>query len=549
MSKKDHKKSAHADLTFRVTTVYATSWRFKGKLRSDEGTPDYLGELADSYELYRVQLPRLLPPRVIGERLKTFDIGVQLKPDQLEKIKIVDGVAELFTLPSNQVVLAVTLWLFGEPLNNEMTDTPLSRILEKCIRGEITLGGQLAEEALAKIIDEAPRASEFERDEQDKQDTEDGDNKPVRSLSPERHQLVYATGAGHSLVAERSIHRAILYRDRPPYRPEFVLKERRPRQLNKANGNGGSPPVGVVTPYISLLHGQQKYVDASIFLSTVHAVGTAARFRYIWRQAYEQVLRFREQKQKADSGLQTREDLEELADNLGNLEFDLAFSVEFPLMRVETFQSQLYEAMDLEKQSRALSQMFTQLGGSVRSELTAIEVRERREAESRQRWNSIAAGVLSLVGVPVGFVLAFLGANIAEVQGNPLESMWSEKFAVVYLVASCFAFAPGFVIAFPHLRNYVKRRGDHRPLGWGAAAALLGAAAFAAAVRLWHQPSNALRLVDVVVIAFSGYAVLTGLTLVGVWLWWWRSTRKRKKAEALVRETWEPVDSLVTSDR
>ena len=48
-----------------------------------------------------------------------------------------------------------------------------------------------------------------------------------------------------------------------------------------------------------------------------------------------------------EAGLQTRADLEELADNLGNLGFDLTFSVEFPLIRIETFQTALYEAMDL----------------------------------------------------------------------------------------------------------------------------------------------------------------------------------------------------------
>lgn len=124
--------------------------------------------------------------------------------------------------------------------------------------------------------------------------------------------------------------------------------------------------------------------EASIFLSTVHAVGTAARFRHIWREAYHQVLQCREQKQAMVAGEQTRDNLEILADNLGNLELDLMFSVEFPLLRIETFQSDLYKAMDLGTQANALSQMFDQLGGSLRSEITAIEVREQRRTEAIQ---------------------------------------------------------------------------------------------------------------------------------------------------------------------
>ncbi len=90
----------------------------------------------------------------------------------------------------------------------------------------------------------------------------------------------------------------------------------------------------------------------------MHAVGTSARFRHIWREAYQQALQFREQKQKAVACQQTRGDLEILADNLGNLEFDLTTSVEFPLLRIETFKSDLYDAMDLGNQAKTLSQMF-----------------------------------------------------------------------------------------------------------------------------------------------------------------------------------------------
>jgi hypothetical protein len=52
-------------------------------------------------------------------------------------------------------------------------------------------------------------------------------------------------------------------------------------------------------------HGHLRYVEDSIFLSTVHAVGTASIFRQIWHDAYQQVRQFKERKQSQETGLQT----------------------------------------------------------------------------------------------------------------------------------------------------------------------------------------------------------------------------------------------------
>jgi hypothetical protein len=372
-----------------------------------------------------------------------------------------------------------------------------------------------AEESVAAMVGGPGNNALFERDKLD--------NVPLPSLLPDPHQLVFALG---DTAPAATAWETIIYREEPPSRPEFVLRLRRPEQLN-TNGD-----VGVVTPYVSLFYRQADYVEASVLLSTVHAVGTAARFRYIWRQAYDQVLRFRDQKQRAISGLQTRDDLEELADNLGNLEFDLTFSVEFPLMRVETFQSELYDAMDLDRQARTLSQMFDQIGGSLRSEITAIEVREQREGEARQRWNSVAAGVLSLVGVAVGFVIAFLGINTVEVPDHAL-SMWDGTFKHMYLTAAGFAVIPVYLILFPYLKTYTKRRARTRPtLGFVSAAggALLLAGSIIADVRLTDSRAIFAAIGE----AVGFFFLVLGSTLVCMWAWWQRKldAHERKLAAA-----------------
>jgi hypothetical protein len=496
------------DCTARIVSIHATSWRIKEKPAAEEEIPKWLSSLARTYEQNRVQLPRAVPASALNGNLD--NPAITLVPES-DGVTIAKSEVKLFTLPSNQVVLEVTLWLRGGALNNPTVAAPIAAVLERCVDGAFTINGKPAEQAITEVLDNRL----FERDRLD--------DKPQPSLLPDQHQLVFALG---HVAPREDVWETIIYREKPPSRPEFVLRLRRPEQLNK-NGD-----VGVVTPYTSLFYDQADYVEASVLLSTIHAVGTAARFRYIWRQAYDQVLRFRDQKQRAISGLQTRDDLEELADNLGNLEFDLTFSVEFPLMRVETFQSELYDAMDLDRQARTLSQMFDQIGGSLRSEITAIEVREQRETEARQRWNSVAAGVLSLFGVAVGFVIAYLGINTVEVPDHEL-SMWDGTFKHMYLTAASFAVIPVYLILFPYLKNYTKRRGRHRPT-FGITNAVGGGLVFAGSVVADVKLTDSKAIFAAIGMALGFFFLVVGATLIGMWFWWQRrlNAHERKLAAA-----------------
>ena len=536
-------KSERRSNLVRVVNIYATPWRFNGKLHKDEGAPPDLGGLDQHYELYKEQLPRLLPVRVLGERLADCDVALARA---VANVTVENAKAELYALPSNQVVLAVTMWLANGVLTDERRADPVAEVLEQCIVGDVLLDGDGLAEAVRDLFGQEPAKDCF---------TEETPGGP---LLPERHQLVFVARPDQDqAIPNQRVIDKILYRSTPPYRPEFV-DPRLPKQLNSpteqtpgvddhvnqlmflpwrrqsaadAEAAERTPTMprtlGVVTPYVSLLYGHREYVEASILLSTVHAVGTAARFRHIWREAYEQVLRFREQKQKVVAGQQTRDDLEFLADNLGNLEFDLTFSVEFPLMRIETFQSDLYNAMDLGNQATTLSQMFAQLGGSLRSEITAIEVREGRRAQRRQRWNSIAAGLLSLIGVPVGFVIAFLGVNTTEVP-SPEVSMWDAHYATLYLIASLFALTPVYLIAFPYLQDFALKRDDSRTLWWGLATLVGGGAMFLGAMHIDGHDTKLARILDAIGTAVSLFIALVGLTLVALWVW-------RRVARALAK--------------
>jgi hypothetical protein len=384
----------------------------------------------------------------------------------------------LFALPSDQVVLAVVIGFTSAPLTSRSAATPTSAVLEQCITEKLLIHGQplsayltsLAPAAGLKVPEEP--ASKPGRSRARGSGQHPSQPRPAHQvIEPERHQLVFVPRSSpDEAVPSAEVIDEIVFREEPPYREEFT-RMKRPKQLNqkRPGPNPEDQPsdwtLGVVTPYVTLVYGHMDFVEDSILLSTVHAVGTASRFRQIWREAYRQVRIFRTENQRQDTGQQDRDDLEDLADSLGNLEFDLTFSVEFPLMRIESFHSALYSAMDLPGQAKTLSQMFNQLGGSVKSEITAIDIREKRLEEARQRWNSVAAGILSVIGVSVGFVVAFLGVNASQVSND--KSMFSPHYAWLYFLAGLFALTPLALIMFPYLREWSDGRSDWRDVWYG----------------------------------------------------------------------------------
>jgi hypothetical protein len=529
----------------RVVSIYSTSLRYKGAAPEDLSAKLELGGLTRHYELYKDQLPRLLPFDFLGGPIGSGDIAIA---EAVDGIEVTETDAVLFALPSDQVVLAVTLGFATAPLSDPAGLRSVTRVLEQSIEAAVTIRGRSLTDWVAALPASRPSEDGLSMDAMSDQ---------AEPLLPERHQLVFvARGHDGEAVPTPAVINELLYRDVPPYREEFG-SPKAPEPLNLVELSGqetvlrpsGSPllppdeasnqrliTLGVVTPYVSLLYSHQSYVEDSIFLSTVHAVGTASRFRQIWHEAYQQVRVFREKKQRQATGLQTRADLEELADHLGNLEFDLTFSVEFPLMRIETFHTALYEAMDLSNQAKALSQMFDQLDGSLRSEITAIDVRERRRDDGRQKWNAFAAGVLSLIGVSVGFVIAFLGVNTREVPGGTNQlSMWDSHFAYLYLIAGLFALTPVYLIFFPYLRDWAIPRGQRwLPLGFGIAATGLGAAAFAMTLVEDHHAVRGRAIVlDAIAQSVALFALLIGLSLVGLW------ARARATAARAAREAAE----------
>jgi hypothetical protein len=476
-------KTPAADCSIRVVSIYATRWRHRGPATEDLQLNLRLGRLEDFYAFYKDQLPRPL----LAEQIAVEDVAFR---GGIEGATLISADTTLFALPSNQVVVAVALrFTTSRPA---VDPAPTARVLERCIHAQLLINGRRLPEyvrGLAESKNAFPITEE------------------KAALLPERHQLVFVPRLSEEEEPPSpEVINEIVYREDPPYREEFT-EIQQPGQLNL---DQPQRTLGVVTPYVSLIYGHEGFVEDSIFLSTVHAVGTASRFRQIWHEAYRHVRTFRDEKQKQSAGEQTRAELEELADHLGNLEFDLTFSVEFPLMRIESFHSALYGAMDLPNQAQTLSQMFTQLGGSLKSEITAIDIRERRRDDSRQKWNAVAASILSLIGVPIGFVLAFFGINATQV--NQQQSMLDIHYEKLYIAAGVFAFIPVVFILFPYVRDWFRRRAGWRAFWLGLSFLTAGILATTAAAAQYRNVGATFDIVDAGLAAAGAIAVLAGFT-------------------------------------
>ncbi|MGH3813118.1 MAG: hypothetical protein ACRDUV_11775 [Pseudonocardiaceae bacterium] len=418
-----------------MISIYATRWRWDGEY--DAAQPHLsLGQLDEFYSLFRDQLPQVIhrsshaagsiafAPTADDTTRMGASAPVHSPADAGIEITRVDS--WLFTLPSGQVVSALDFHV-----RSELSDTdpsPIVKLLEECAYARLIVNSCSLENHIETLARQKG-AQEVEID-----------SKP---LPPERHQIVFAEHAAGRLPPTDEMVKVILYRVEPPNRPEF-MEYRKPSGLNEIDRT-----LCAVTPYVSLLYGQQNYVENSVFLTVVQAVGTAARFRQIWHKAHGQVREFRRNGQVEKPGTQRRGGLEFLADDLGNLELDLSFSVDasadlgllIPALRIESFHKELYAAMELRERAETVSRMFIRLDASIRSELTAIEIREQQEQEQKRlRWGA-AVSVLSLPAVPIGFLGAYFGINATEV-----NNQWSifdmHHYRPVYVTAGFLALIP-----------------------------------------------------------------------------------------------------------
>ena len=195
-------------------------------------------------------------------------------------------------------------------------------------------------------------------------------------------------------------------------------------------------------PYVSVICGHPGFIENAVFLSAVQAVAAAAQLRAIRHAAYADVRRFRDLEAAGGTTRDRRRTLEQIADQLGDLELELSYSVEasadlgllVPSLRVESFHNALYESMSLAGKAVTAGRMLQRLGSAIRAELTAIESIERRGDENRRVRYAVAVGFVSAVAIPASLILAFLGINAAQVDSS--RSMFSHHYLGMYLTVT-----------------------------------------------------------------------------------------------------------------
>jgi hypothetical protein len=491
---------ASTDRQIRLAGVYATRWRYrqppKPRNRRDRAiavdtspAPPKISFadtwLADFEVAFSDQLPRL--PKLIAEGQDvTNRFAFRRAPTALT---IAKAEVFLFALPSDQVVASLLLECgYDGSLSDAVVLDELDRLLDDFTEDAFTIMDTPNLVEFLRTM--APVEVENFTDPYEVSRTELGrfgkflvklriGGQPMpdirkKELDPqlsERHEVVFL--AERTPLPESAIER-LLYREKARYQKEFCRREDL-KELAESLEDDRVVRHGIVTTRSSIIHGHAPLLEASVLLSTVQAVGTLARFRDIWDRTYDLVRAFRNDKQRTEIGTQTRDDLEDLVDQLGNLEFDLTFSVEFPLMRIESFHDALSEVLDVKQQAQRLSEMFFQLSGSVKSEITAIDIRDSRESEVRHSRNDLASQWLAAVGVPVGALLAFFGINATQVNDDWSMLAWTH-YEWAYLSAFLLGLLPVVVLrlskrqAYRRLEEAKKQRAEKARLDQRASA-------------------------------------------------------------------------------
>ena len=388
----------------RVTNLYATPWHLADGTGGHE-LPRFLdlGRLEHHYRLSADQLPRVLCRETLDAGAVTFQRWHPVDA-------VAGGWAWFFQLPSGQLVAALTVDVhcgLGEVID----------LLEDSYYGDVCVGGTPVEQyAQAMAV----------------QLGAEGDSAP--GFLSERHQIVFSADT----VPEDSedLVQRLIYRADLPYRKDYSAI-RYPAELNRRPGW-----LVAVGPYVSVVCGQQNYVENAIFASAVQGVGAAAQLRAIRQAAYADVRLFRSIEGTPGTTRDRRRALEQIADQLGDLELELSYSVEasadlgllVPSLRTESFHNALYESIGLARKAATAERMLERLGAAISAELTAIESIERRADDNRRVRYAAAVGFVSAVAIPASLILTFLGINASQV--NPGRSMFSAHYLGMYVAVA-----------------------------------------------------------------------------------------------------------------
>jgi hypothetical protein len=425
--------------TVRVVSIFSTNYRYVGTSHSKNLRRGHsnrleldLDRLTDFYGLIQQQFVEVLI--VMPCPAGSLSMPTMREASDKPTPHVSRADLWLFLLPSDEVVAALAV-TFDPPSGAEY-DPLTIRVLESCVSADVTINGvklsQCIEDAAAQVgvvhIDENSKA-----------------------LPPERHQLV--------IISEmrRSYPHQFVSAALRVHHPESTSHSDRPPELNQDDR------ALTLTSRITILHGYPEYAQNVFLLTAVQLIGAAVRLRRIWFTLGRSIKEFSDNNLSPDIGVQKRGDLEVLLDELGNLELDFGYSIEYqsqisslvPSEFMRSYYAALGEQLELTNQIEVISRLFDRVGRSVRSEMAAIEIREQRTKARRNQSIGVVGLVLLSIGIPLVFLFLLFGINGSEV--NSAYSIFDMRhYALVYSSAFLLSLIPFIflvVLAAEHRRG------------------------------------------------------------------------------------------------
>lgn len=280
--------------------------------------------------------------------------------------------------------------------------------------------------------------------------------------TPKTHQMVIWPDDDHrGDLSEDQIQR-LVYRADLPARPEFT-RIARPDELNRRVGRGAA-----CGPFVSVLWGQQDYIENCGFISALMAasasavIGDAQRELVAEIARLDQVFGITHQDDSAVSSVQSSREAIMHANRLvTRTENRIAtcidgFSTLMPLipgLRTESYHRALFAALDAEQNRETLERLLARVKEMVRieQELLAAAIDQAAEARSL-RW-TISLGAATVLTLPFGLIFGFLGVSASEVSAD--RSMFDSQYWPIYALVGTAA----LVICVVHVTLFVVNRG------------------------------------------------------------------------------------------
>lgn len=242
----------------------------------------------------------------------------------------------------------------------------------------------------------------------------------LRAEVPEKqHQMVFLP-VSHGAVDFDELQRYVYRADMPAVEAHSVI--RYPGELNRREGKGAG-----CGPFVSVMWGQQDYIENCAVISAMLALGAAGTIRDV----QSTVLRMFEQLEAGEGDVQAmplaeaRGFVNGMEESLASLRTRLVLGLDsvstlmpwIPSLRPESFHLALFGAMDVDANRVRLERIVSRLAAVIGAQAEVVARLTASRAESRARRWSTTLSFASVLAVPFGILFGFFGMSAVEIDG------------------------------------------------------------------------------------------------------------------------------------